>query len=126
MKQASDYWEAKQAPAIFRLDDLQKGKFSEKVHSIIEAISEGDCQNCLTRAKLNLYTEVIKGNISPLEGTLLDLFLQDAVNLAIDFWLQEFLNSAEGGPSEDEISQYLEHLELFEMQMAISFIESSN
>ena len=126
MKQASDYWEAKQAPAIFRLSDIQKGNFSEKVQAIIEAISEGDCQNCLSRAKLNIYTEVIKGNLSLLEGSLLDLFLQDAANLAIDVWVQEFLDSVEGGPSEDEISRYLEHFELFETQMAISFIESSS
>ena len=125
MKQASDYWEARQAPAIFRLEDILNGNFSEKVQAIIEAISEGSCQNCLTRAKLNLYSEVIKGNLSLLEGALLDFLLQDATNLAIEGWIHDFIISKGDELGDIEISDYVEHLEIFETQMAISLFESS-
>lgn len=125
MKQASDYWEARQAPAIFRLEDILTGNFSEKAKEIIEAISEGDCQNCLTRAKLNLYSEVIKGNLSLLEGALLDFLLQDATNLAIEGWIHDFIISSGDELSDIEISHYVEHLEIFETQMAISLFDSS-
>jgi hypothetical protein len=126
MKQVNEFWEASKAPTIFHLEDIQRKQFDPKVQSILEAIFERDCQSCLLRAKLDLFAEVIKGNLSLLEGTLLDSLLQDSANWAIQGWIEDFIgleDSAEDAPSDEDIKKYVEHLELFEMQMAVSFID---
>jgi hypothetical protein len=126
MKQVNDFWEATKAPTIFHLENIQRQQFNRTVQSIFEAIFERDCQSCLLRAKLDLFAEVIKGNLSLLEGTLLDSLLQDSANWAIQGWIEDFIgleDSAEDAPSDEDIKKYVEHMEVFEMQMAITFID---
>lgn len=75
---------------------------------------------------MDLFAEVIKGNLSLLEGTLLDSLLQDSANWAIQGWIEDFIgleDSAEDAPSDEDIKKYVEHMEVFEMQMAITFID---
>ena len=128
MKRVNEFWEATKAPTIFHLEDIQRNQFNQTVQSILEAIFERDCQSCLLRAKLDIFAEVIKGNLSLLEGTLLDSLLQDSANWAIHEWIEDFIGleeSAEDSPSDEAIREYVEHLVLFEMQMSRSFMEWS-
>lgn len=117
---AHDYWQHESTPAIFELRALRDGISSEKLEQIVEAITTFDCQSCLLRAKQLIYAEVISGNLSKLEGFLLDALLKESTDCAINSWIEECIEAHALDANDDAVREYVSHLESFWVTMSTS------
>jgi hypothetical protein len=109
----SDYWKHSGTPAVFELRELLEGISSEKLSQIVTTITTFDCQNCLLNAKQLIYTEVDNGNLSRLEGFLLDSLLKETTDYAINEWLETCIEAHSSDPNDDAIKNFVNHLEAF-------------
>lgn len=114
------YWKHNGTPAIFEIRKLLEGISSEKLAQIVEAITSFDCQNCLLRAKLLIYAEVVSGNLSKLEGFLLDSLLKESADWAITSWLDDCIEEHASDSDDEAIIHFVKHLEAFWEKMNTS------
>jgi hypothetical protein len=109
----NDYWKYEGTPAVFELRKLLDGISSENLSQIIEAIATFDCKYCLMTAKQLIYAEVTSGKLSKLEGFLLDSLLKESADCAINFWIQECIETHESDENDKAIREYVVQLEAF-------------
>ena len=114
------YWKQHGAPAIIEVRKLLDGISSEKLAQIVEAISSFDCQNCLLRAKDLTYAEVQGGNLSKLEGFLLDALLKESADMAINIWVDDCVEAHSSDSDDESIRNFVTHLEAFWVAMNTS------